>query len=434
VSPIFDTTGGEPVELGEGRGDLRYTSMPFAEWDGGPFFGGRPVSYAKLFATQPWVAIAVMRLLTWAARVPLKVYRRLDSDGSRQRVRPAEHPLAAAIAAPWERAPAVDLVMGMLGPLCVHGNGLTNVEEGAGGKLRFETLDWRTVSPIRFDDTDPNGEILGWKIFEPSTTDRTRSADTVMHLRWWSPLGNIGISPLRQLHSTIVAEAEAVTWTINNLKRSARPDGVVELSDEALALGADDRRLLYDMAVEDLGKYAGSRNAGRLPVLPPGLKWTTAAHTTAVEAELMAQRLVNRNEVAAIYMIPPPMIGQLERSTFNNITTLRELAYTDGLAPPLVLIEQLINSHLVQWLLREQDLFVEFDLGLILRGDRLKEIQALRQGVSSAIYTPNEARGALNLPPSDAPEADQLFIPGNNWTALGDGSNSNAQETENAPA
>jgi HK97 family phage portal protein len=419
MSPIFDTTSGHPIELGEGRGDLRYSSVPFADWDGSPFFGGRPVSYAKLFATQPWVAIAVMRLLTWAVRVPLKVYRRLDVEGARQRLRPSDHPLAAAIASPWDRGSMAELVMALLGPLCVHGNGLTDVVDGAGGQFRFEALDWRMVMPIRFDDMDPNGEILGWKIFEPSTTERTRSADTVMHLRWWSPLGRLGISPLRQLQPAIEGDAAAIQWTLNTLGRAVRPTGVVEMTDEALGLDPADRRVLYDMSVEDLQKYAGSFNAGKLPVLPPGLKWADAKQTTAVEAELMAQRVMNRNEVASIYMIPPPMIGQLERSTYNNITTLRELAYTDGLAPPLVLIEQMINAHVVHWLLREDDVFVEFDLGMILRGDRLKEIQVLRQGVASAIYTPNEARQVLNMPPSDAPEADQLFIPGNNWTPLG---------------
>jgi hypothetical protein len=74
---------------------------------------------------------------------------------------------------------------------------------------------------------------------------------------------------------------------------------------------------------------------------------------------------------------------------------------------------------IVEGLLREPDVFVEFDFGLILRGDRQKEIQALREGVGMAIYTPNEARGALNLPASESDAADELFLPTNNLGPIG---------------
>lgn len=416
MSPIFDDTGGERVELGEGRGDLRYSSMPFTQWDGGtgPFWEGRPISFAKIFATQPWVAIAVMRLLTWSIRVPLKVYRRVDDDGGRVRLRPREHPLAAAVVNPWDRGSMAELIQALLGPLFVHGNDLIDVVEGAGGQIRFEPMDWRCVAPIRMDPNDPNAEILGWKVHEPADVYE-RSADTVMHLKWWSPLGQVGVSPLEQVRSTITADSAAVEWTINNLAQSARPAGVVETSAEFLGLEPVERQTLLNQLRDDMrNAFGGPRNAGKLPVLPPGLTWAAASHTTAVEAELIEQRKVNRNEVAAIYMLPPPMIGILDRATYSNVRVLKEMAYTDGLAPPLIVTEQKINAHVVAGLLRQDDVFVEFDFAGILRGDRLQEIKAIREAISTAALTPNEGRDVLNLPRSEHPAADKLYLPRNN--------------------
>jgi HK97 family phage portal protein len=411
-------------EVEPGGGSLATSSVPFSVadsfgWYDASFLGGRPVSYAKIFAEQPWVGIAVMRLLTWAIRVPLKVYRRLDEDGDKQRLFPKDHRLAAAFARPWERGSQAELIMSLLGPLCVHGNDLVDINEGARGEIRFDPIDWRIVMPIRDVPVDPYSTIQGWRLYKPQGGIETRSAETVMHLRWWGPLGNLGISPLQQLRSTITSETAAVEYGVNSLERAWRPNGVVEISDEALKLDPDQLHALYLRSLKDLrANYSGQRNAGKIPVMPPGLSWTDAKQTTAVEAELIQQRLVNRNEIAAAYMIPPPMIGHLEKSTFNNVTTLREMAYTDALAPPLILIEQMLNAHLVQGLLREEDIFVEFDMGLILRGDRLKEIQALREGVSMGIYSPNEARGALHLPLSDNELADELWLPTNNLEPL----------------
>jgi hypothetical protein len=79
-----------PVEIAPGGGDLRYSSVPI---------GGRPSRVVgpdgrrqagqlrELFATQPWVAAAVMRMLSWSIRVPLKAYRRTGDD-SRERLAP----------------------------------------------------------------------------------------------------------------------------------------------------------------------------------------------------------------------------------------------------------------------------------------------------------------------------------------------------------
>lgn len=415
--PILKDDDGTWVELGAGRQSR--PSQPLLAWDGGGLFGGRPVSHAKVFSTQPWVAIAVMRLLTWSVRVPLKVYRRVDDDGERQRLRPRDHKLAAALKRPWEDGCMADLVMHLLGSLCVHGNSLIVADNGASDTLRFAPLDWRTVLPLRENSADPNGEILGWREHLVGGGTDDHSSQTTMHLRWWSPLGRLGVSPLQQLGSTIRAEDAAIHWSLNTLSQSVRPSGVAEFDDAAMRLPPEDRTALYMKAATDLrGAYAGVENAGKFMVLPPGLKFTSASNTTAVEAELIAQRAVNRNETAAILMIPPPMIGILERANFSNVYTLREVAYTDGLAPPLVLIEQILNAQLVERMLREEDVFVEFDFAGILRGDRLKEIQALREGIGTGLIAPNEGRDVLNLPRSKSERADELFMPSNNLTPI----------------
>lgn len=415
-----------PVEVAPGRGDLNRINVPVLEAGGlaGPFLtpgartlylvDGRPVSYSRVFAEQPWVAAAVMRILTWAVRVPLKVYRRTGDD-SRERLRAEDHPLAAAIEQPWEGGFQAQLIMALLGPMLVHGNSVTEVDEGRSGKIEFRTLPWDYLTPIQ----SSRDTIDGWTVaadysFTGGQREREVSADTAIHACWWSPLGPMGVSPLRQLGTTISIEDAAQRWAQSTFRNGARPPSAIQASTEFLGLDKETRDILLEQLREDVtALYAGPDNQGRPALLPPGLEWNPIGHT-AVEAELIQQRYVDREETCAVYQIPPPMLGDLRRATFANITELRQVAYTDGLGPPLVLLEQIITARILRFLLRETDTYVEFDFSGVLRGDPLKEINALRAAVGMGLMTPNEGRSARNLPRSDEPRADELWMPWNN--------------------
>lgn len=421
-----------PVEVAPGRGDLNRVNVPVLDLGGlaGPMLtpqsrtlflvDGKAVTYSRIFAEQPWIAAAVMRMLTWAVRVPLKVYRRTGDD-SRVRLRPEEHPLAAAIEQPWEGGFQAQLIMALLGPLLVHGNSVTEVDEGRSGKIEFRTLPWDYLTPIQSSrDTVDGWTVAGDYNFSGNgIPSREVSADTAIHAAWWSPLGPLGVSPLRQLGTTIAIEDAAQRWARSIFRNSARPPSAIQASTEFLGLDKDVRDILLEQLREDVtALYAGPDSQGRPALLPPGLEWNPIGHT-AVEAELMNQRHVDREEVCAVYQIPPPMLGDLRRATFANITELRQVAYTDGLGPPLVLLEQIVTARILRFLLREDDTYVEFDFSAVLRGDPLKEINALRAAVGMGLMTPNEGRTARNLPRSTEKHADELWMPWNNLQPMG---------------
>lgn len=377
---------------------------------------GRNVSYARLFAEQVWVGAAVMRLMTWAVRVPLKVYRR-GADGERERLRPGDHDVARAVLEPWAGGTMADLVTGILGGVLVHGN--TAMEITSGRRLTLRLLDWRRVEAIR---STPGGPIDGWKEASPTPGEPVRvlAARDVAHFRWWNPLGDLGVSPLQQLGTTIASEQAAARFAGMHLTNAARPSGVVTMEDRFLGLEPAERQALLDRLTADIrSAYSGPQNAGKVAVLPPGLSWSSAEFTTAVEAQLIEQRRINREEIAAIYQIPPPMLGILDHANYNNVEAARQMAYTDALAPQLIVIEQRLNASVLREALGLRDVWVEFDFSGILRGDRLKEVQALREAISIGLLTPNEGRDIDNRARYPHEAADQLYLPTNNLSPIG---------------
>jgi HK97 family phage portal protein len=410
VTTLYDMDRG-PVEIGPGRGDLRYSSIPangsLAETM------GRRVSYALLFAEQPMIGAAVMWQLAESVRVPLKVYRRTGDD-SRERLRSGQHPLATAIATPWPRASAAQLGMALLGPLLVHGNSLCGIDNGAGNTIQFQPADYRFAQPIQA----VRDSIAGWTLDQDNpATERTVGSDTVLHVAWWSPFGPLGVSPLRQLGTTINIERAAQMHQESLLRNQAKPPSAITIDKDFLQLNPASLTDLMDQLRGDISSLYSGANAGRPALLPPGLDWKMVGHS-AVEAQLIQQRMVAREEVGAVYRIAPGCFGLGLDKAGTPLADQRQMSYVDGLAPPLILVEQMLNAQVVNGLLRESDVYTEFDFSGLLRGDKLQEIEALREAIASALTTPNEGRAVLNLPKSAEPGMDEFYLPRNNLWPL----------------
>jgi HK97 family phage portal protein len=323
------------------------------------------------------------------------------------------------------------LTMNLLGPFLVHGNSVLEMLSGSGDTVRFQPHDWRVIRPVK-----PSPDALtieGWRVYDPmGSVERTFSASQAVHSAWWSPLGPEGISPLRQLGTTVAIEDAATRYQRAQFKNGARPPSAITATVDFLGLEPESRDALLEQLRQDvIALYAGPENQGRPALLPPGLDWKPIGHTSR-EAELIEQRYIDREEIASVFQIPPPMLGDLRRATFSNITELRQVAYTDGLGPPLVIIEQVLTSTW-QRLSGETDVYVEFDFAGVLRGDFLKEVNALRLAIQSGLMTPNEGRSVQNRERSDEPRADQLWMPWNNIQPMGDGPPAN-RATRRAPA
>jgi HK97 family phage portal protein len=375
----------------------------------------RAVSFARLYMSQPWVAAAVKWLVSRGTRVPLRVFRRDDDPADRQYLGSDDHPLAAALLG-QERQSQADLFRDLFAPMLVHGNSVTHVQSGANESLRFQRKDWRFCRPLMpFRDSI---EGFQFDVDSPAFMSEV-SIDEVLHIVDWSPVGPVGVSPLQQLGVTIQIEDSAQRYQRGLFTNGARPPSALTMSAEYLGQKPQERDKIEQQLRQDLTTlFAGPDNAGRPVLLPPGLAWKSVGYTT-VEAELIEQRKITREEIAAVYQIPPPLLGILDRATYSNIQTQRDMTYTDILGPPLIMIEQAIVSQVCVNLLGETDLMVEFDFAQVLRGDLLEEIGALRDAIGTALLTPNEGRAMINLPQSREDGMDEFYLPFNNLQPVG---------------
>lgn len=370
---------------------------------------GRTVSYARIYRTQLWVGVVTNKLTRQVARLPLKTYR-LNSQGHRERVR--DTPLAQLMRAPWAGAAPFQLKERIMLPLLVHGNSLLRklrVEGPGGPPTGLLPLDWRYVRP----HGEPTGPVEVWETTEPGHPRYLEPAD-VVHFAYQAVDGPIGVSPLQQLGVTIALEEAAQRYAAANFKNAARHSGALVAPKEA-RLSSDDREE-YRREIREL--YQGPENAFNVAVLGNGFEWREFGGS-AKEAQLVDQRKVNREEVAACYDMPPPVVGILDHATYSNVEELYRSLYRTSLGPPIVLVEETLDAQLVRDEPAFEEDFSEFDLSEVMRGDPKEEADQLAVEIEHGTLTIDEARRIKNRPEFGLAETTRPLYAANNLKPVG---------------
>ena len=400
---------------------LKRGSMPLSAWAGGGHVAlmgeGRSISYTRLYRTQPWVGVVVNKLYRQISTLPLKVYRR-NSQNDRERVSSGDRQggdLVTLLSHPWPRAGAVHLKQKLAFPALLHGNAVIAKYRPRAGRPPKELLplDWRLLA---VHDDGQGGPI---DFYETTQTGRPSriAPEAAVHVAWESPDGNVGVSPLQQLGVTIAAEDALQRYAAASFNNGVNPSSAIVLPADENA----DAELREEIRQEVHSIHGGVDNAFRMLVLGGGADLKSVAHT-AKEAELIETRKLNREEVAAVYDVPPPMVGILDKATYSNINEQHRMLYSTVLRPWLTLIEETIQAQLIDpepaW--ADQGLYVEFDLGEVLKGDPKERAEAAKNFIGSGIYTINEWRALENLPKIPNPACDEPLIAINNMRPAGD--------------
>ena len=92
-------------------------------------------------------------------------------------------------------------------------------------------------------------------------------------------------------------------------------------------------------------RLTGVHNARRPLLLQEGMKWTSIS-VTPEDAELLAARKFSVEQIARLFRVPPPVIGDLEHGTYSNVTELGRWFHQHTIAPWLTRWEATIMRQL----------------------------------------------------------------------------------------
>jgi hypothetical protein len=165
-------------------------------------------------------------------------------------------------------------------------------------------------------------------------------------------------------------------------------------------------------ARESWERTQGGENQGRTAVLPGQWKYEKLG-ATPEECQFLATRMFQRDEIAALFRIPPHMVGDTTRLSGANHENMSLQFVTDTLRPYLCRIEkEVVRKLLPRQNGKASKFFVSFDVSERLRGDFATTQAGYATGRQWGWYNGNEVRAKLGEN-AGGPELDVYYAPVN---------------------
>ena len=361
-------------------------------FEGGASKSGEVVTEDR--ALKHTTIYACIKLLAeTVAQLPIKLYRK-DADGE-QVEQIVDHPVADLLDEPNRFQSTFELFELLMAHAAGWGNGYLHTERNVLG----EVIAIVPMHPSRIEPVVDGREVV--YLYQADDGGRAKiPARNVIHIRALGTDILKGISPIRAHAEAIGAAIAAVKFGGGFFGGNATLGGVLEVPDTL----NDEARMRLRRSWEALkGQgYAGTA------VLEEGLKYTPIG-IPPEESQFVQTRQLSRSELAAIWSIPPHMIGDLGNTAYNNIAeqSLHFMRHT--MTPWVRKIEERLDRVLLSTEERRGGFYIKMRMQALLRGTPKDRFDTYRTAITTGWMSRNEARVMEDMNPIDG--LDEVLVP-----------------------
>ena len=323
--------------------------------------------------------------------LPINILRK-EGDTT---VRDTDHPLNDLLCGrPNAYMSPTDFKGGIVSSLCT---------KGAYWALKGKDTKGRTVAlnPINGSEVDfsiKNGSAIH------SYKGQAINPDDLLFIKGFSVSHDRIMSPIQYARENIGLAISADTHGANFFSNGGHPSMTLEMP-QGVTLTDPQRERMEETLKE---KYQGSDNAFKIMLLEGGHKASNLGLNNK-DAQYIEARKMSISDIARIYRVPPHMIGDLDRSTNNNIEHQALDFVKYSLNPYFKRIEEWLQISL--FTPAERGVYrIKFNPEALLRGDLASRSEFYSKLTMAGVMTINEARAKEDLKPIDG--GDQILVQG----------------------
>ncbi len=374
----------------------------------GEFLGARWTARADIERASG-LAVAHRAVQTIAenlAAMPLKLYREAAGE-DRQAAK--DHPLYGVLHDQMNpRLTAFEGREMLIASMLIHGNAFARIERnGRGQVIALHPLVAGTVTV----ELLKNGR-LRYKHAQPDGGTEVLLQDEVLHLRYRTSDGILGMSPIQIAASTFglaIAQQDQAGAAAAN---AFRPAGALVFPDKlASGTGAGTKE---DVIGKFRDRFVGQLKAGEVIVLDGGADFKTFQFS-AKDSEFLESRKLSNLDIARVFGLPPSIVGITDDASYSNAEAESRALVVRCLAPMAKRIETALNFALLSPEARKS-MMVEHDLSGLLRGDLTTRYSSYRVGREGGWLSVNEIRAFENM---GRIEDGDTYVQPLNYGALG---------------
>ena len=339
------------------------------------------------------------------ARIPIKHYRTLEN---KQREEITNKAPSRVFHTPNKYQTKSDFILWMMRSLLLDGNAYAVAKRND----RFEVDELYPVNPrMMMPYITPEGGDIFYRhsdnvLEELSALESSQwfPQRDVLHIRLFTPRHPlIGESPITAAMFPAATGVSINQHTAAFFHNMGRPSGILRhpktLSQEAM------QRLKQRFA-----ELVTGPNTGEPVVLQEDMTWSPMT-MSAVDSEIIASARLAERQIAQVFRIPPFLLGDLDKASFQNVESLSRYFISSALGFYIDHFEDAIGRFF--GLPRTE--YIRFDVeSALLRADLKERMDAYAKGIQSGVLAPNEARQRESLPPvkdGDEPRVQQQLVP-----------------------
>ncbi len=353
-------------------------------WQALTAFGPSGVAVnARMAENLSTILACVSAISTAIASLPAWIFR----TGAGGREVDHAHPLMQLIRrGPNQHQTWPDFLEWLVASTLLRGNGLAEIVTDTRGVVTaLQPIPWEHVSVQLL----PSGRLV-FDVTETTTfgggsgRPRRLLQAEVLHLRDRTDDGLVGRSRLHRAGAVVDAGRTIQDFSAALYRNGINPSGVLEVP------GVLKHGQLDDLQSHFKSAFGGTENTARALVLEQGMAWKQVS-ISPEDAELLASRRFQGEELARLYNVPPPIIGDLTHGTFTNSETAGRWFAQHTLTPWIRKIEaEFVRAVFTEAARATHE--IELDLAGFLRGDPETRWKSHEIAVKNGILTPNEVR------------------------------------------
>ena len=264
--------------------------------------------------------------------------------------------------------------------ICTDGNGYAQiVRNNSGTPVQLLCIDPEKVTIV----------VNNNELFYQVDDGRVLDSDDVLHFKTITDDGIDGLSPIDQCAKALKWSESLEEFGSTFFSNGAKPSSILQTD-----------RALSDTALQRLkssfnNNYGNLKNSNSTIVLEEGLSFKPIS-ISPEQAQFLSSRQFSIEEVARIFNVPPHLLKDLSKSSFNNIEMQNQEFLTFTLMPYITRLEEEMNLKLF----RTNEIgktFVEFNVNGLLRGDVKSRTEAYKTAITNGYMSINEVRQKENL-------------------------------------